>query len=419
MNRVLDYKNGLRAVVYPIPGVRSVACGFWVGVGSRYEDDATNGISHFTEHVNFKGTDKLTPFDIAHGFESYGANVNAFTSKECTCYYCKSVDEYAEPCFALLADIFFHSTYPPEELDKERKVIVEEINMNEDSPEDLCYDELGAAIYGGTGLGRTILGPAENVMRFTKADVDAFVGKNYSPARTVIAFAGNVTAAHVDTLIRKYVLPEFGRDYPAAVRPQETLGTRRYRERIKPFEQANLALAFPALPFADENSSVQAALNVALGGGMSSRLFQSVREQKGLAYSVYTSPNGYDGVGTFNVYLNISENNTLKALEAVKEEIDAFVRDGITESELERSKIQLKSALVFAGENVQSIMTSAGKLMLLKGELYDIEERIAEIDAVTADKITDLARRIFDYDKMNAAYVGKKTDADVLGVFTK
>lgn len=419
MDRLLTYENGLRVVVYNIPGVRSVSSGFWVGVGSGLENAENNGISHFTEHMMFKGTDRLTPFDIANQFESLGANVNAFTSKECTCYYVKSVDEYHENCFSLLSEIFFRSTFDPAELDKERKVIVEEINMVEDSPEDICYDEIAAATYGANGLGRTILGPIDNVMRFTKSNVDDFISQFYGPENIVVAFAGNITLSGADRLIKKYVLPEFKGNYKKTELPADRFNARVYSEKIKPFEQSNIALAFPSLPFGDKDFTVQAALNVAVGGGMSSRLFQSVREQQGLAYSVYSAPNGYRNIGTLNIFLNISETNTLRSLEAVKKELDAFKRGGITEEELNRTKVQLKSALVFAGESVQSVMSSCGKLMLLKNEVYDVDERIALIDGVTKKQVDEFAARVFDYSRLNAAYVGKKTDTDILGVFAK
>ena len=187
--------------------------------------------------------------------------------------------------------------------------------------------------------------------------------------------------------------------------------------RIKDFEQANLALFFPSVSAFAPEASVCALTSVAFGGGMSSRLFQSVRERKGLAYSVYSSPSAYKETGAFNIYLNISEENTGKVLSAVREEIDLLTDKGLTEEELERSKVQLKSSLVFSGENVQSVMSSSGKAMLGNDEIYDFDKKIAQIDAVTPSDVLDYVRKTFDYSKMNAAYVGKKTKADILGEF--
>lgn len=419
MNKLIEYENGLKVVVYNMPGVRSVSCGYWVGVGSGSETADINGLSHFTEHMMFKGTKDMTPFDIANAFESYGANVNAFTSKECTCYYVKSVDEYSEKCFEILSKIMFESTFDKTELDKERKVIVEEINMVEDSPEDICYDYVATAVFGNEGLGQTILGPIDNVLRFDGDDIRKHLSNFYTPTNMVIAFSGNITVEQADKLIRKYTLPFINNSTKKPSVINNSFNARVHNQRIKDFEQSNIALSFPSVPFNSDNVLVQNALNVCLGGGMSSRLFQSVREQRGLAYSVYSSPSAYKNIGTFNIYLNISEVNTLKALEAVKEELDNFKKNGITLTELERTKVQLKSSLVFASENVQSVMTASGKLMLLDGKLFDIDERIRKIDAITKNEIDDFANMIFDYDKLNSAYVGRKTEVDVLGVFSK
>lgn len=417
MTKILTYENGLRVAVCRVPGVRSVASGFWIGVGSGYENAANNGISHFTEHVNFKGTDKYSAFDISNRFEHFGANFNAFTGKECTCYYVKSVDEYSDGCFELLSDLVLDSVFPPEELDKERKVIVEEINMVEDTPEDICYDEIATAMYGETGLGKTILGPVENVLSFKKADVDGFVSEYYSPKNTVITFSGNITEEQADRLVKSYVLPRYKSAYSETADEKDCFKSRVYRERIKDFEQSNIALAFPSVSFSDKAFTAQAALNVIVGGGMSSRLFQSIREQKGLAYSVFSSPSAYKNIGSFNIYLNISKVNTQKAVEAVKRELDELKKNGITDDELDRTKVQLKSGLVFAGESVQSIMNSCGKQLLLSGKAYDIDERIAEIDALTKKQIDDFAAEVFDYSKICAAYVGKAVNVDLLEIF--
>ena len=417
MTELLKYDNGLRVVVNTVRGVRSVASGFWVGVGSAYESDENNGLSHFTEHVTFKGTDDLSAFDIAHRFESYGAAFNAFTSKECTCYYAKSIDEYAENCFALLGEILLRSVYDDGELDKERKVIVEEINMVEDTPEDICYDELAAATYGNANLGKTILGPIGNVKKFRHDDVKKFTDKYYVSGNIVIAFAGNITTGQADELVKKYVMPYIKAGDRATLYSLHDRNARKCGMRIKDFEQANLALFFPSVSAFAPEASVCALTSVAFGGGMSSRLFQSVRERKGLAYSVYSSPSAYKETGAFNIYLNISEENTDKVLSAVREEIDLLTDKGLTEEELERSKVQLKSSLVFSGENVQSVMSSSGKAMLGNDEIYDFDKKIAQIDAVTPSDVIDYVRKTFDYSKMNAAYVGKKTNADILGKF--
>ena len=419
MDKLITYDNGLRVLVYNMPGVRSVSCGYWVGVGSADESAEVNGISHFTEHMMFKGTKTMSPFDIANAFESLGAAVNAFTGKETTCYYVKSVDEYFEKAFSLLSEIMFESTFDAEELDKERKVIVEEINMVEDSPEDICYDKISEAVYGNSGLGQTILGPIENVLRFTGDDVRAHIEKFYTPDNIVIVFSGNITTDEADKLVKKYALDRFKRNEKNATVIKNSCQTHAFKERVKDFEQSNICLSFPSIAMDDENFGLQRALSAVMGGGMSSRLFQAVREQSGLAYSVYTSPSAYKGTGMFNIYLNISEKNTRKALLAVKEEIDKFLKDGITDAELERTKVQLKASLVFTNENVQSIMIAGGKNLVLSNVIFDVDDNIRQINEVTKDTLDAFAREIFDYTKMNVAYVGKKTEVDIISVFNE
>ena len=416
MNKILEYENGLKVIVSSMPWTHSVSAGFWVGAGSAYEDEKTNGLSHFTEHMMFKGTDKLSPFDIANKFESYGANVNAFTSKECTCYYVKAIDEYSEKCFELLSDIMFNSTFSAEELNKERKVIVEEINMVEDAPEDICYDEIATATYGSSALGQTIIGTTENVLRFTGDDIREFMSKFYTPNNMVIALSGNLTTEIADTWIRKYVLPAFKYQPCAKKKYVNEYNERTYRERIKAFEQSNIAISFPTITYGSDKAPLQLALNAIMGGGMSSRLFQSLREQKGLAYSVYTSPSIYTQKGTFCIYLNISDYNTESAVRLVKEEIDKLLKDGITVEELERTKTQLKSSLIFSGESVHSIMTAMGKNALLNGDVYDVDKKIKEINDLTVDAVNEFAREILDYNKVNVAYVGKKVDVNILDI---
>jgi predicted Zn-dependent peptidase len=408
MEKIIVYENGLRLVVENIPSVRSVSTGIWVAAGSACETAENNGISHFTEHVMFKGTDKLSAFGLADAFERMGANVNAFTSKECTCYYVKSIDGYAEKCFGLLSHIFFDSTFPAAELDKERNVIAEEINMSEDSPEDVCYDLLAQSVYGAHPLGRTVLGPAENVGRFGAADVRRYTDGHYSARDTVVSLAGNITLAEADAFVKKYFLGKTRAKTEAKAALPEKQIVSAHVERIKDFEQSNAALAFPSVKFNDKLSTVQGVLNMIFGGAMSSRLFQRVREELGLAYSIYSAPSAYTNGGTFNVVVNYSAENTAEVLGAVYGEIKKLVASGVTDGETERAKTQMKSACVFAQENVQTIMTSNGKLLALSGEVYDIDKKIREIDAVTKSDLREFAERVFASDApVCSAYVGK------------
>lgn len=416
MAQVIRYDNGLRLVVDTATGVRSVAMGIFVGVGSIRETRENNGLSHFTEHMMFKGTEQLTPFQIASQFEDKGALVNAFTSKECTCYFFKAVDDQADACFGMLADIFFHSDYKKEETDKERNVIIEEINMGEDDPADVCYDLIADAMYEGHALALPILGPKANVQRFTGDDIRAFTDLFYRPDNIVVAVSGSLTPAAADAIVRKYMLPQL-RGGRAALAPIERhASSGKYRERIKDFEQSNIAVAFPSVAFNDPDTMTQSALNTLLGGGMSSRLFQAIREQQGLAYSVYSSASAYQNNGAFSIYLNITAKNTKQAVAATKSEIKRLLRDGIDADEFERARAQLKSALVFGQESCQSVMMAIGKLMVLCDEVYDIDKKLKEIDALTVDRVYAFAEQLFDFERVGAAYVGKAFDADIMDI---
>jgi len=419
LEKLIQYENGLKAVIDTVRGVKSVAAGIWVNVGSAKETPAQNGLSHFTEHVIFKGTDKLDGYGIADAFETLGAHVNAFTGKECTCYYVKSTDEYKKECFALLSHIFFDSVFNEEELDKERNVILEEINMVEDTPEDICYDLLASAFYGGSALGQTILGNPDNIKAFKQKDVIDFTNRFYCAQNVVISFAGNITPAQADKLIRQYILPKICVKNSGAS-PVAALPVRRtHTQRIKDFEQSNIAIGFSSLPFNSAKNQVQNILNIILGGGMSSRLFQAIREKLGLAYSVYSAPSAFKNNGSFNIVLNISPENTQKALDALSQEIRKVLCGDITAKEIARAKTQIKSALVFARENVQSIMSVNGKLLTLCGELYDVDKRIAQIDAVTADDVNRFAAAIFKNANLATSYVGKPHTANFPDFFQK
>ncbi|MCL2675541.1 MAG: insulinase family protein [Firmicutes bacterium] len=405
----LEYQNGLRAVIEE-SGAHSVSAGIWINAGSRKENAANNGISHFIEHMIFKGTDKLCAQEIAESFESRGAAVNAFTSKDCTCYYFKSLKDKAEECFSLLSHIFLDSVFPKVELDRERNVIVEELNMTEDSPEDVCFDMLADAIYDGT-LARPIIGTEENILRFEKTDIDAYKDSNYCPENIVVSFAGGITAKTADRLIREYFLPRL----PAAKRcdGEEKNGYKLVKSvRIDDkFEQSNLMLGFRSIEFNHKNSATQSVLNMLFGGGMSSRLFQKVREEMGLAYSVYTAPSVYVGAGAFLVCVNYSAANTGKVLTCVRGEIDKLVSGGATAGEIEKAKMQLKTAMVFNQENSQSQMLSLGKLMLLGDELYDMDKKLREVDEVSVASVNKFAQNLFA-GVPALAYLGKKPDVE-------
>ena len=411
MVNLINYSNGLRLVVQNNPFVRSVAASIWVKTGSAMESISNNGISHFVEHVLFKGTDKMSAFEIANAFEGRGASVNAFTSKETTCFYYKSIDEDAEACFEILSDLFFNSTFDENELNSERNVILEEINMEDDSPEDICYDLLAKCMYGNHPFGMTVLGSRDNVKRFGKADVKKYIADQYTAPSIVIAIVGNIDVEKADKMVRRYFLPYVRSDEPKSIATEPTLNIKT-DNIIKDFKQTNLMLGYPSISLKDEKFAAQAILNLTLGGCMGSRLFQNIREKKGLAYSVYSSPTRASVCGTFNIVLNINAKNTEKALKGVYEEIDSLLNDGITESELQAAKAQLKSGLIFGQENLQTVMLALGKALLLSDEVYDIDKKVVEIDQVSIQNVNEMAKSIFAQSPA-IAYVGVDSGVDL------
>ncbi|MBR6788687.1 MAG: insulinase family protein [Clostridia bacterium] len=406
MVKITEYKNGLKVVSDKHDGVRSVSVGFWFGAGSGFESEENNGISHFTEHVTFKGTEKYSAFEIAKLFEDYGASINAFTSKEATCYYFKCIDENFEKCFALMSHILYESSFRDEELDKERNVIIEEINMVADEPEDICYDRLAEKTYVGTALARTILGPKENVSRFNRNDVLSYTKKMYTPDNTVISVVGNVSEMELNSVVEKYVLPNCSTEKCDKVYAPQVFGNG-FIKYEKDFEQVNLAIAFGSLPFEHELSATQSVVSFCLGTGMSSRLFQVLREQKGLVYNVYTSCSSYYNNGIFGIYLNTSGKNLFSAVESVRDEINKVLMNGITAEEIERAKMQIKSNTLFALENTLSTMSSYGKYALYTGKAYDVDKKLAELQGVTTEKALAFCNNYFDCNNLSISYVGK------------
>ena len=400
------YPNGLTVIVERNGALCSVTSGIMVGAGSVYETPENNGISHFIEHMQFKGTATRTAADIVGGFDRAGAAYNAFTGKEYTCFYFKSIGEQVENCFELLSDLFCNATYAQDELDRERKVILEEINMSFDEPDGVCYDTLYRTAFPGS-LGMEILGSKENVARFGKSDIVAYKQRNYLPSNTVVAFVGNITEQQAYALVDKYLACIV--DAPK-IAPQKLSAQKfnpGYGEYIRDYEQSEISVAYPAFSIGDERAPTLSALDCILGNGMSSRLFQRLREKMGLVYSVYTSPWLGGTNGLFSVCANVNVKNTEPAVRAVRNEIDLLVKNGVTEDETEKAKTQLKTTALFGKENPMNYMLALMRKRIVLGRDYDIDELIANINAITPEKINELARQIFSQRPV-FAYAGKK-----------
>lgn len=405
--------NGLRLVVKTVPYVRSVAVGVMVGVGSANETADNNGISHFLEHMFFKGTKTRDAFEIAAEIEGLGAQINAYTSKQATCFYTLSTDDQTEKCMEVLSDILFNSLFDEDEAEREKKVVLEEISMSEDDPSDVCLETLSTAYFKGNSLALPILGSRKNVEGFSRKQLLDFIAQNYCAANTVIAIAGNITKEKAVKLVRKH-FNEFKCFERADWKDKKHITTSCYDKVIKDVEQANIAFAFPSFPYNDKNEAVMQVVNNIIGGGMSSRLFQELREKQGLAYSVYSYPSTYINNAYETVYIGTNVKMAAQAVKSIRSEIIKLKQNGITQKELERGKQQIKSAHVMGQESTTTLMRLYAKNLLFADKLYDIDEHLEKINKVTLDDAKEALCKVFDFSCVSAAYAGRELDFNPL-----
>lgn len=401
------YPNGLRLIVKQLDGVFSVSTGILVGAGSRYETPENNGISHLIEHMMFKGTDKRTAFEISDAIDSIGGQINAFTTKETTCYYVKSTADHTEGAVEVLADIFFNSVLDKAELDKERGVVIEEINMTEDTPDDLCFDLLARAQFGGEGLGATILGPIENIKKLSREDLVEYISSFYRPENVVVCFAGKITFEEAEALTDKYIASSF-KDGSLKKPPISHKIKGNSLSIEKDIEQAHVCLSYPACSYAHEDMDKYTLMNAILGGSMSSILFQKVREELGLAYSVYSFISSYADCGCLCVYAGVNPAKKQTALDCILEEIAKFKAEGVTEKQFLRAKEQMKSSFVYSQESNASQMLLYAKYLLYTGKEFDFEAKIKAINSITLEELNDFIRNKADLTNYALATVSKK-----------
>lgn len=409
MIRTKKLENGVRVIVKRMEGLLSVSMGVLVGTGAAFETDREDGISHFIEHMLFKGTKTRTAFEISDAFDSLGAQVNAFTGKDMTCFYSKATSDHAAEAFALLADLFLNSTFPEEEMAREKGVVVEEINMDEDSPEDLCLDLLARAAFGSANYGRNILGPAANVNGFTREDLQRYRKERYCPENVVVSFAGSIDPAQAIALAEEY----FGgmKRTAFAQREKKVVWQGGTLFKQKPIEQAHFAVAFPSVKREEASRPAVQVMNAIFGGGMSSRLFKRVREELGLAYTVYSYSTHYLETGLLTVYAGVNPAKANDAAGAVREVIETLMREGVSEAEFLRGREQLKASSIYSQENTSAQMLLYGKEMLYNGAVYDFEKRMAEISALTRDDIAAAIGAGFDFSRAAVSSVGNLTEA--------
>lgn len=386
--------NGLRVVADIIPHFPSVSVGLWIGAGSMYETQEESGLSHFVEHMLFKSTTTRTTRQIAVEMDAIGGQVNAFTAKECTCYYAKVIAEHLDRAMSLLSDLLLHAKMEEEEFEKERGVILEEIAMCEDTPEDLVYDLLSEAYFGDHPLSRPILGTHDQIASVTRQALIEFRKKHYRPDNTVLAIAGQFDLDAFRAMAERYLGSWQAQGSSQTPEPPQECAPRLLTRR-KEIEQVHMCLAYPGVAQDDVDLYPMSVMNNLLGGGMSSRLFQRIREEMGAAYSVYSFPSTYTNCGTLSIYAGTSPETAQKVADEIHREIGELMRGGVTEEEFAMAKDQLKVSYVLGLESSSSRMSSIGRSKLLRGIAIDPQEVVGRIEAVTKEDVERVARRTF------------------------
>jgi predicted Zn-dependent peptidase len=399
--RLSTLDSGVRVVTEAMPSVRSIALGFWIRAGSRDEAHEHAGISHFLEHLLFKGTDRFSSFEIDELFDAMGAEVNAGTGKETTSVYSRFLDVHLERAFDVLQDMVLRPAYP--DIDSERQVVIEEIAMYEDEPSDKVHDVLARAIFGDHPLGRPVIGRADVISSVPVPQIAQWHHGRYVPGNIVVAAAGNLEHERIVELVEAAV----GESAPAPVHDPVTaplVPTVRFHS--KETEQYHLAIGGPGIPRGDDRRFALRVLDTLLGGSTSSRLFQEVREKRGLAYSVYSYTSQYADTGQVALYVGTRPDNVAEAMEVIGVELRRLQDEGVSAEELERARDNAKGRTVLSMESSATRMNRIGSSVLMGVPLLTVDEVLARFDAVTLDDVVDLARELWAPERLSAAGVG-------------
>ena len=391
--------NKIRVVTEHIPHVRSVSMGVWIETGSRDESESQNGISHFLEHMVFKGTTKRSAGEISRSLESIGGYLNAFTGKEHTCYYARVLDEYADLSLDVLSDLVRNATFPVKELEREKGVVIDELRNAEDDADDIIHDYFEKALYGDHPMGYTIIGKEKNLRGLTQDDIIRFYRSNYHPSRMVVSAAGNIEHERFVELVLKYFGNTWNDQAPMVLerhkpRPRKA----EVVEMEKPIQQAHLCMGTRAYSIRNKNRYPLLVLNTLLGDGMSSRLFQNIREKYGFAYSVYSFANFLSDTGTFGVYIGTDKAHVETSKGLIQKELDKLRKKPISRAELERTKAQLKGNMMLSLENIPSRMMRLGTSELYFQEVSSLDTILKKIDQVTQEDLSDTANGLFNHD---------------------
>jgi predicted Zn-dependent peptidase len=403
--RLTELGSGVRVVTEEVPSVRSVALGLWVRTGSRDETPAQAGVSHFLEHLLFKGTERYSAIEISERLDGLGASVNAATGKETTHLHARFLDEHSEEVFELLAEMLLAPTYP--EIDSEREVVLEEIAMYEDEPQDRVHDILAGAVFGEHPLGRRVLGEAEVISSIPVPEIEAYRSRRYTGAHVVVGAAGHLEHEAIVALAERLVSPPAGGNGSLPVTPEETARLRFYP---KDTEQYHLCFGAPGIVRADERRYALAVLDAIFGGSTSSRLFREVREKRGLAYSVGSYSEQYTDSGLVAGYVGTREENVEEAWATIAAELERLRGEPVAPEELSRAKESVKGRLVLSSESTAARMSRISRAVLFDLPIDSLDEMLAKVDAVTVDDLTGLAAELYGAESLSAACIGRDED---------
>ena len=409
MYNIFTLKNGLRVVYEKISYVKSISVGLWIENGSRNENSSNNGISHFIEHMMFKGTRKRTSLELVESIEDVGGQINAFTGKESTCFYIKALDSYLDLSLDVLSDMLFNSSFHPDDIEKEKGVISEEINMSEDSPEDVLSDLHSSAIWGDDTISLPILGTSGSISAFSREDIVDYISSHYIPENSVISIAGNIDESAVRSLVEKY----FG-DWTGACKKITCYSTpilqSNHLHKKKNIEQLHLSLGMPGIQTGHDDLYTLLLMSNILGGGASSLLFQRIREKKGLCYSIYSYISAFKNTGVLTIYTSMNPRYADVVVSLINDEIEKFIECGISPEKLRKAKEQLKGSYMLGLENTSSRMFNNGKSVLFLNKINTLDDMINKIDRIDQQRLQHVMEKTFLKGIQNSAFVGENVD---------
>lgn len=413
MYKVHTLKNGLTIIGEEIPYLKSISLGVWINAGSRIENEKISGVSHFVEHMLFKGTKNRTSKMIASEIDNLGGQINAFTSKECTCYYVKLLNSHIDIGIDILSDMILNSLFDKNDIEKEKLVILEELKMYEDSPEDLAYDLLVENVYKDDTLGMNIIGTEKSLEGIGRDEIIDYFKKYYVPNNSVISICGNFDFEDMINKIEEKFSNWENKEVNIEV--EEAKFNSCFIAKNKDTEQVNIAISLEAIPSEDiKEVYALSIINTVFGASISSRLFQKIREEQGLVYSIYSSQSLYKKCGELGIYASMSKENLKRVYKIILDEIKDLKTNYLTQKEISESKEQLKGSYILGLESTSSRMMSIGKSMLLHREVRNTDEILKLIDEIDNDTINRVIDKVFNIDKLGVCIIGKNVENIIL-----